>query len=174
MDLKGDRYWTVARHRELTAIGKRYAVGDERYDEAVRRISAPGWTPTRARKPLPSLWEIASYWAQRDDWFAVPLTFPHCFGCDIADLWPETGDLKERWNTSGSWLQRGHLVNWARNGLDQIQNIVPLCKICNLEMPTFDAEHADDAVAWVQCGGAEEKVEQFIDACLARQAQLNS
>lgn len=29
-------------------------------------------------------------------------------------------------------------MNWARDGLDGGQNIVPLCRICNRLMPVFD------------------------------------
>lgn len=178
MDLEGglrwhhlaDQWWYDARSREFRALARKYLGpdaprnGEELFDEAALRVWSPEWVTTRVRAPLPGLWDIASYWAARDDWFVVWLNRPHCFGCDVFDPEPDAVSPEDRWNTSGWWLQRGHLVNWARYGLDQIQNIVPLCKVCNLSMPVFDAEQADDAVAWVQAGGASEKVEELIDA----------
>jgi hypothetical protein len=152
----------------------------EAYDEAWHRtIFSPDWVAPHVRKPLPSLWKIASYWEERkrangEGLFQVNLDDPHCFGCRVTGDLPDTDDLEERWNSSSWWMERGHLVNWARNGLDQVQNIVPLCRICNRSMPIFDAEHADEAIVWVATGGAIERVREFFLYVEAKQRQQAS
>jgi hypothetical protein len=172
----------TARAREIAALKRRRAnMTPEAYDEATRRVMfASDWVAPHVRKPLPSLWTIASYWAERDKranhegLFQVNLDDPHCFGCRVTADLPDTDDLEERWYSSGWWLERGHLVNWARDGLDQVQNIVPLCRICNRFMPIFDAEHAAEAIAWVATGGAVETVREFFLYWEAKQKQQAS
>lgn len=104
-------------------------------------------------------WTIASYWAQRDEWFFTDIEHPHCFACGMNGGYPDHLIPQRRWNNAKR-LHRGHLVNRARDGLDQVQNLVPLCGFCNRFMPIFDAEHADDAIDWVLAGGAIVDIEE--------------
>lgn len=126
----------------------------------------------RPEARLPSRWAIASYWAGRDDWFDVVLARPHCFACGLHGGWPESvATPEERWNSSRR-LERGHIVNRARFGLDGAQNLVPLCTGCNRLMPIFDYEHEDDATAWIIGGGAVGELERRLEAAGASHAEV--
>jgi hypothetical protein len=148
MDLSGDHWWDAARERERRAVaGLSLERGANR-----QRLPSPDWTPYRNPPQLPSMWRIASYWAQRAGWFDVIIDRPHCFACGVRGGWPEdVTDPETRWSLAG--LERGHIVNRARDGLDGVQNLVPLCHLCNRVMPIFDVEHDGAAIAWLIEGG---------------------
>ena len=103
---------------------------------------------------LPTLWEIAWHWnglGERDP-FCIDLSRPACAGCGLA---PRRGQdqrhLKHRWNSA--CLHRGHLVNRCLGGPDTVENLVPLCWLCNRSMPYFDQGQLQAAKDWVLGGG---------------------
>ena len=112
--------------------------------DQLAQVSRPG-------PQLPAMWQIVQYWASRDT-FPIDFERPHCFGCGVrapramGSLTPEM-----RWGRAG--LEKGHLVNRARYGLDAVQNLVPLCYLCNFTMPIFDSPAAPGPIEWVQAGG---------------------
>lgn len=117
-------------------------------------IESPHWRRDRGERGsrLPSLWQIASYWMDRDLFYLRP-DRPHCAGCRWFTF-PVDGDTpQEQWNGSSGYLERGHIVNWVTGGLDQVQNLVPLCHFCNMVMPVFRPEEWPAAVAWIDDGG---------------------
>jgi len=153
-DLTGERWWAPARERERAALVRR-AMADERVDFtlSLQWLNSPDWVTVRRAPCLPTMWKIASYWAERADWFEVIIDRPHCFACGLHGGWPDDVTRpRDRWDLSDQ-LERGHLVNRARDGLDGAQNLVPLCHLCNKVMPIFDVEHGGDATAWVILGG---------------------
>jgi len=101
---------------------------------------------------LPSLWEIAKYWAGPGKGFCVDLSRPACAGCGCPvpnrEGYPE---FEDRWTDCG--LHRGHLINACAGGPDVVENLVPLCPICNYNMPVFGQGELQAAVDWVLDGG---------------------
>lgn len=125
-----------------------------------------GWLDPRQRPApyLPSLWTIASYWLDEGKTFVVDIDYPNCFACftpAVQDMRPIEAipDLRERWRAITGKLERGHLVNRARNGLDGPQNLVPLCHACNKIMPVFDSPLPPGPIEWVQNGGCAQYLE---------------
>lgn len=110
--------------------------------------------PFRPGRYLPSMWKIVTHWSGDNDWFGVDLEHPHCFACHRTvpgidmSLSPE-----RRWSAAASILERGHLVNRVRNGLDGPQNLVPLCNLCNKTMPIFSGPLPPGPIEWVLDGG---------------------
>jgi len=156
MNPAADRWWNDARAAAVLAARKQSFSEDwdyARHDAALQAIGSPGWVPDRPGRRLPPMWAIASYWAERDDWFDVLIDSPHCFACGLRGGCPDgIPDPRARWNRARN-LHRGHIVNRARDGLDGPQNLVPLCGACNTHMPVFAAEEEDDALAWIFTGG---------------------
>jgi hypothetical protein len=113
--------------------------------------SAEAWRLARPHRRLPDLWTIVSYWAERDDLFYVELEHPNCFACGRTYGMDDIPEPRDRWIAARSKLERGHLVNRARDGLDGPQNLVPLCGMCNKSMPIFS--RPDPAIEWVLDGG---------------------
>jgi hypothetical protein len=144
------RWWEPARNRAILAALE--MEDDDRSSAVIRGACSPAWVPVRREPSLPSMWKIVQYWVQRDEWFVPDVRNPHCFACERLIPCPE-GAPEYRWNGNGRALQRGHLVNRARDGLDQPQNLVPLCKSCNRVMPMFGPEAAQAAIDWVLDGG---------------------
>lgn len=163
-----DRWWDAARKRErdflLGTGGLGCRPGPAEAEDRLWRLTSPQWIPGRRPPRLPSRWEIASYWAGLglDDWFGIDMGNPHCFACGlhgaIGGSFPEDmADLERRWN-SARRLEKGHIVNRARDGLDRVQNLALLCRFCNKNMPMFGVEDQDAAVAWITSGGAVEEL----------------
>lgn len=128
-------------------------------------IEGPGLRrPQTARNPrLPKLWEIVSYWLGQDRFIYGDAGIPHCFACSW--LFPAEGSTdEERWNRASRHLDRGHIVNWVTGGLDQVQNLVPLCKFCNMVMPVFRPEEWPAAVMWIEDGGPIPEFEERLEA----------
>jgi hypothetical protein len=167
MNQDASRWWDGARAAAVAETVTRYSRGrlsDERFDAAMRALRSPGWVPERGPYRLPAKWAIASYWAGRDDWFDVDLEHPHCFACGLHGGHPEDEpDPAARWNLAGR-LERGHIVNRARHGLDGVQNLVPLCGDCNHFMPVFSVEDDEEATAWIFAGGFMGDVERRLEA----------
>jgi hypothetical protein len=109
--------------------------------------------PARPGRKTLTLWTIASYWHARE---GNPLRLdydgiedPYCFGCERIPL---TCDLeaptpKARWDSAG--LDRAHLIDRCRGGLDGPQNIIPLCFGCHRGMPAFIPGQEAEVIAWV-------------------------
>jgi hypothetical protein len=167
MNQDASRWWAGAVKAEWLATINRSADEDwdlKRFDAAMERIKSPRWVPERRPARLPSMWAIASYWAGRDGWFDIILTRPHCFACGLHGGYPEDEkDNAVRWNCANR-LQRGHIVNRARHGLDAVQNLVPMCRKCNRHMPVFGVEDEDAALAWIFDGGFVGEVERRLAA----------
>lgn len=123
------------------------------------------WRPKGERNPrLPKLWQIVTYWLGRDMFVynGHPGT-PHCFACGW--YFRVEGDTdEERWNGASRYLDRGHIVNWCRGGLDQVQNLVPLCRFCNMVMPIFGPEEWPAAFMWIEDGGPLPEFEERLEA----------
>jgi hypothetical protein len=120
--------------------------------------SAP-WTPAWSRpyRREPRLAVIVRYWHERGDPFPLDdddLSSPHCFGCCRlvpARLYDPADAQAVRWDKSSACLDRAHLVDRCRGGLDGPQNLVPLCLRCHRVMPMFTDGMA--AISWVMLGG---------------------
>ena len=109
----------------------------------------------------PSAWAIAEYWlSDTDTPFCTPGDFyvchdfyriqmPHCFRCDIWRSFEDGLSDSEKWNQSGRWLQKAHLVDRALGGPDTPDNMVMLCPECHSVMPSFDYGEKQAAIEWV-------------------------
>ncbi len=152
-DASGTDWWDSARIRALAKTGRpvtatvtEIARNPHHY---LRHVLDPNWLPARPSRVMPSLWQMAEYWYLRDDVFDVDLRNPHCFGCgDTA--WSFAATLKLRWNDAARKLERAHLVARVFDGLDGVQNMVPLCSLCHRYQPDSDGA---EAVSWIQAGG---------------------
>lgn len=85
---------------------------------------------------LPHL--VAAYWAEVGWPFVVDADAPRCFRCQVPT---------SRWSN----LDRAHLVDRARDGLDIECNLVMLCHTCHRVMPSFGNSAVDElaALLWV-------------------------
>ena len=179
-ELDADRWWDDARARERDfllgagGLGRRPSATEA--GRRLQRLSSPYWIPERKPPKLPSRWDIASYWAELGlrSWFYVDIDNPHCFACGIhggiGGTFPgDAVDPESRWHYSRR-LQRGHIVNRARNGLDALQNLTLLCGFCNKNMPIFGPEAEGAAIAWINSGGAIAELEKRL-AARSRAAQ---
>lgn len=154
-------WWAAARERErkrLGAIMLDDQTSEPYFDFALRRFLAtsnPEWVAPRPEPRLPSLWRVAKYWAEEDpeQLFSVDPDRPNCFACGRVVPEPVGETPEQKWNNSGNLLQRGHLVNRARYGLDGVQNLVPLCRACNMAMPIFESAEIPGPIEWVIGGG---------------------
>lgn len=101
----------------------------------------------RPGRRMPSAARIAEYWEDRfadgSGPFVVDWGEPSCFGCDR---------MVRAFSTR--YLERAHLVDRCRDGLDGEQNLVLLCGLCHALMPSFGPGEGDEALAWVLRGGA--------------------
>jgi hypothetical protein len=170
-----DAWWGAARHRAQLQLTRRW-LDDEMSDDDLSRnakaVKGYGWVPERPQRPkLARIWDIVTYWEPQGV-FPILIGEPACFACEIRVPLPpenEWGNQK-RWDRASRWLERGHLVNRCRDGLDGVQNLVPLCHRCNKLMPIFG--DGPSAIAWVLRGGwvAEfaERLKQEPDHILAR------
>jgi hypothetical protein len=145
-------------------VGDRYGMtGTERLDEfleeipqytiAREHIMAPGWVPQRPSRTMPALWVIARYWHRAPLPVADILAVPYCFRCGRRVVQDHPRSLEDRWNAAVGYLERAHLVDRIRGGLDGPQNLMPLCHRCHKIMPSFDPGEGPDAIAWVLRGG---------------------
>lgn len=92
-------------------------------------------SPRRPGRKTPSAKNIMLYWASRDEYYDFDLFTPACFRCRRrARYWSD--------------LDRAHLVDRARNGLDLECNIVLLCAPCHRVMPSFGVGEEGSAILW--------------------------
>lgn len=92
---------------------------------------------TAVRPPRRSLnhQRIAQYWHARG--LTRDGLWPACMGCaEGVDRWAD--------------LERAHLVDFARDGLDHEGNTALLCHTCHREMPSYKAGRGLDALAYVR------------------------
>lgn len=90
----------------------------------------------RPARRMPSLKKIAKHLGISD-------SFPHCFRCRAtseSSTWgewvPETG------------LERAHVIDRCRGGLDNAANLRPLCHQCHALQPSFGAGQEVEALRW--------------------------
>ncbi len=102
--------------------------------------TAPDLRRLRPPRREPPAQKVAAYWAQRGGPFTVHVDMPACFACFLeARTW--------------SRLQRAHLVDRARGGLDGAQNLAMLCPLCHRVMPVFRPGQEQDAIQYILDGG---------------------
>lgn len=98
---------------------------------------------------MPSTRQVHRYWClERHDlavrlFGQVDVGEPSCYGCG---WWCEDfiDDDTNRWH-----LERAHLIDRCRDGLDGAQNLVLLCRDCHRSMPSFGPGSEAMAMAWV-------------------------
>lgn len=115
----------------------------------------------RLRRAEPTLPVVARYWWERGDMFpmdAADYATPHCFACCLIvprRAYAMTDTVSVRWDRASRWLDRAHLADRCRGGLDGPQNLVPLCLACHHRMPSFGSGW--DALAWALGGGGRSR-----------------
>jgi hypothetical protein len=157
--------WEPARQRALATLQREWPHGRYGIDKdcegapleshpayVARRavIMAPDWVPKRKGRTMPTLWKIASYW-HAAGYRPMHLRVPHCFRCFASFTQDGPPPPEFEWNAAP--LERAHLVDRIRGGLDGAQNLMPLCHRCHKIMPSFDPGEGPDAIAWVKRGG---------------------
>lgn len=60
---------------------------------------------------------------------------------------------KGRWNASSRFLERGHLIDRCFDGLDDVQNLVPVCHRCHKLQPSCEPGDEKRAIEYVLNGG---------------------
>lgn len=120
---------------------------DPRWRAEYGKIMDPAWIPPRRGRNMPVPWEIAAYWHERGLPPDGRLEVPFCFRCFCVFRFDPDARPEDRWN--GAALERAHLVDRIRGGLDGPQNLMPLCHRCHKVMPSFDPGEGPDAIAWV-------------------------
>ena len=102
---------------------------------------------------MPTLDQIARHWVGEPEFATahfniVGMGEPHCFRC----AWfPPCDDphAHTTWAKHSAFLDRCHLVDFARGGSNEPDNLVPLCHICHRDMPEYADGQRDMAIAWV-------------------------
>lgn len=114
----------------------------------------------RPKRKLPSLYSVAKYWTEHRERFPeyeafyIGLGEPFCCGCGflapIVDDYQNHPDhtVAQLWSMAGRYIDRAHLADRFYNGLDDVQNLVPLCWRCHRVMPSFQT--GEPALRWVQ------------------------
>lgn len=167
-ELAAEDWWEPCRQRELSALSARTVailtdldrelddpetVSELRTLKLSREwVSKPGWVPSRGKPRLPSLLKIAGYWA--DLGVVDDISIPFCFRCGWVPLYSEAASAAARWRQASRYLDRAHLVDRAAGGLDQVQNLMPLCWAgCHRIMPPFlSLDDGNAALEWVLNG----------------------
>lgn len=89
---------------------------------------------TRPRRRHLNYKRIAEHWHARG--LTRDGLWPACMGCaEGADDWSD--------------LERAHLVDYSRDGLDHEGNVVLLCSTCHREMPSYKAGQDAAALGYV-------------------------
>lgn len=165
------RYLAVI-HDELRACDPRDAAEILSLERYRANVLAPDWAPPRPPRRMPDLWEIYTYWADREEFagHGAVSPVPHCFGCLHFFTQIEPGESPEvRWKAARGYLERAHLITRHKDGLDNPCNLVPACWRCHKMMPRFGVGQEAEAIKWVQDGGrlgVPEEIER-VDARLA-------
>ena len=163
-------WWEPCRQRELAALMARTTAiltdldRDIESAETARELkrlraereyvrARPDWMPSRGKARLPSLRKIAGYWAAAGLRADGDISVPSCFGCGWVPPYSETDSVSVRWRKASRYLDRAHLVDRAEGGLDQVQNLIPLCWTwCHRIMPPYGTGQGGDALRWVLDG----------------------
>lgn len=94
--------------------------------------------------------KIAAYWAKHPGkWFPRAAEDPQCFKCGLK---------VQEWRG----LERAHIVDRCKNGLDHEGNLALLCSPCHYRMPTFYGALCWDAILWIMQPPSEE-THPFLD-----------
>lgn len=123
------------------------------------KITAKTDIPGRKRPNLPHILEVAEFWVDRDDWphyraNTIGFGEPFCARCgwlvpiDDSRFATDKGAWGEA--SKRSYLERAHLIDRCYDGLDGVQNLVPLCWRCHDVMPSFKPGDEDAALSWVR------------------------
>lgn len=127
--------------------------GCKELDAKRAAIMHPDWLPSRPGRRMPSLWKIVQHWAQKDTFAPHPIALPACFACCSRPPGNPDDTPEDAWNNALGYLERAHLVDRVRGGLDGPQNLAPLCHACHKVMPPFDVGEGAQAIEWVRAGG---------------------
>lgn len=83
---------------------------------------------------MPTLRSIARHWGMEDG----PA---RCYRCGIT---------RPHWTWDGNGgIDRAHIITRCYGGLDDVQNIIPLCIACHRMQPGFGPGDEDEAMAWM-------------------------
>lgn len=109
----------------------------------------------RPDRRMPPLRKIAEHWLDRPEWpdykgNYIGLGEPFCARCGW--LAPVEDGRPDSWDRAGKFLDRAHLIDRIKGGLDGVQNLVPLCHLCHDTMPSFGPGQEEEAYAWVRSG----------------------
>lgn len=99
------------------------------------------YIPTRVRRSI-SAWSVAEYWMSQPHCGGFEVLYmdsgePGCFRCSWRTPVQDWEKLSTEYNRAGKWLDKAHLVDMCRGGVDDVHNIVLLCKPCHKIMPSF-------------------------------------
>jgi hypothetical protein len=111
----------------------------DRGDVLVRQIEMlHKWDHPASRPPrrMPSLVRIARH-------HGVELRVPFCWRCHV-----ESDDDATSWRTASSFLERAHVIDRCYGGLDDVQNLRPLCCDCHRWQPDFGPGDEPLALRW--------------------------
>lgn len=136
--------------------------------------------------------DIAKHWAKKQDdgeidWFNNPM--PHCVGCkwqcpfakskeelflfkEVSlntlkdNLYKSVHGFKDMWETSGSFLDRAHLINHSLGGVSSPENLVPLCRKCHKSMSMTTFQTKEEAIHWIKnIPLCHESFQEYTDLC---------
>lgn len=145
----------------------------------------------KTRKNI-NMFKIVEHWAQKQDkgeidWFNNPM--PHCVGCKwqcpftsskaelsfytaiklnacTESLYDSINTFKDKWESSGTFLDKAHLFDHALGGEASPDNLVPLCRRCHQSMSRTMFESKEEAIRWIKnvplCHGA---FQTYTDLC---------
>jgi 5-methylcytosine-specific restriction endonuclease McrA len=96
----------------------------------------------RPNRQVPAPHKVAAWWAEHPGVFDVDPQRPECFRCKAPGrAW--------RCGYQSVSLERAHLVDRIRGGLDHAGNLAVLCHHCHVQMPSFGNGEWFDAVTWI-------------------------
>ena len=84
--------------------------------------------------------EFPNLWAHTDGWEE-----PFCFACGWMPPFESNRALRMR--KAQPWLDKAHLEDWAHAHNDTVDNMVLLCHLCHISMPSF--QERKKAIRWV-------------------------
>lgn len=96
---------------------------------------------------------IADYWSLHGYWEVVEMAggwaSPTCMRCGWRPV-ATSRTVSARWNEGGNGLERAHLVDHTLMGSGDPANVVMLCSLCHMKMPSFSDR--SEALGWVDRG----------------------
>lgn len=140
--------------RELLTLAIEDAIARGVDPESIKRTTVTRRDEPRSRK-MPSARAIHSWWANNRFhewavWFKqVDLGEPSCYRCG---RWGDMGTQERNDVDEFAGLERAHVVDRCRGGLDVEPNLILLCSRCHRSMPEVSELDADVAFRWVVGG----------------------